>query len=324
MELATFQDLTLPIRCVFTPGCTGAVTLHEDANATCGRCGAGSQARNSLPALLDFSESVTQEHLVATQYASSSSHAHRADRVKGKLAEAMWGGATASRSSVSLLASLLAQQKESVNVLLIGGSYNDEGIQPLLEQCKGQIIAFDLFPNSGLTFLADAHHIPLNDECIDAVVSQAVLEHVLAPSTVVEEVRRVLRPKGFVYAETPFLQAVHEGAFDFMRFSHSGHRWLFRDFEELSSGVHKGPWTALLWSLRQALEALLGNRSLATALCFPLSWLRQIDRLCRTDASLDGACELWFLGRKPATPNSVTPQGIAQYYAGAQRINPRA
>ena len=50
---------------------------------------------------------------------------------------------------------------------------------------------------------------------------------------------------GVVYAETPFLQAVHEGPWDFTRFTESGHRWLFRAFERLDSGVVAwGAWLA--------------------------------------------------------------------------------
>jgi 2-polyprenyl-3-methyl-5-hydroxy-6-metoxy-1,4-benzoquinol methylase len=43
------------------------------------------------------------------------------------------------------------------------------------------------------------------DGTCDAVVVQAVLEHVLQPDVVVAEIHRVLRPDGLVYAETPFM-----------------------------------------------------------------------------------------------------------------------
>jgi len=56
----------------------------------------------------------------------------------------------------------------------------------------------------------------------DAVWIQAVLEHVLDPVRVVAEIHRVLRPGGLVYSEIPFMQEVHEGAYDFTRFRLSG------------------------------------------------------------------------------------------------------
>jgi ubiquinone/menaquinone biosynthesis C-methylase UbiE len=67
--------------------------------------------------------------------------------------------------------------------------------------------------------VADGHQLPIADGSVDGVWIQAVLEHVLDPSIVVQEIHRVLTPGGVVYAETPFMQPVHEGAYDFTRFS---------------------------------------------------------------------------------------------------------
>ncbi len=85
-----------------------------------------------------------------------------------------------------------------------------------------RIAAFDIYYSANVQFIADAHSILLRDASVDAVVIQAVLEHVLDPQQVVDEIWRVLKPSGLVYAETPFLQHVHEGAYDFTRFTESG------------------------------------------------------------------------------------------------------
>ena len=37
---------------------------------------------------------------------------------------------------------------------------------------------------------------------------------------------------GIVYAETPFMQQVHEGAYDFTRYTVLGHRYLFKKFKQ--------------------------------------------------------------------------------------------
>jgi len=55
---------------------------------------------------------------------------------------------------------------------------------------------------------------------------QAGLEHVRDLWQVVAEIHRVLKDDGLVYAETPFMQQVHEGPYDFTRFTESGHRYL--------------------------------------------------------------------------------------------------
>ena len=56
---------------------------------------------------------------------------------------------------------------------------------------------------------------------------------------------RVLKYDGLVYAETPFMQQVHMGKYDFHRFTHLGHRRLFRDFSQIESGVMCGLGMAL-------------------------------------------------------------------------------
>ena len=52
----------------------------------------------------------------------------------------------------------------------------------------------------------------------------------LSPPSLQLEIDRVLRLGGLVYAETPFMQHVHEGPYDFTRFTESGHRYLFLPF----------------------------------------------------------------------------------------------
>ena len=89
-------------------------------------------------------------------------------------------------------------------------------------------------------FIADAHNIPIVNEYFDCVIIQAVLEHVLRPNQVVNEIFRVLKANGIVYSETPFLQQVHEGPYDFTRFTESGHRYLFKNFELIKSGASDG------------------------------------------------------------------------------------
>jgi len=48
---------------------------------------------------------------------------------------------------------------------------------------------------------------------------------------------------GIVYADTPILKQVHDRPCDFTRFTDSGHRYLFRDFDLIDSGTVAGPGT---------------------------------------------------------------------------------
>ncbi len=50
---------------------------------------------------------------------------------------------------------------------------------------------------------ADAHQLPFEDNSFDLVILSDVLEHVKKPGIVVQEVDRVLRPGGLLYASMP-------------------------------------------------------------------------------------------------------------------------
>jgi SAM-dependent methyltransferase len=195
-------------------------------------------------------------------------------------------------------------------ILVVGGSVAGEGFEELLADPGLELVETDVALGPRTALVCDAHDLPFADATFDAVVCQAVLEHVADPPRVVAEVRRVLRPAGLVYSEIPFMQQVHEGAHDFTRYSLTGHRRLVRDFIELGSGAVAGPGMALGWSARAFGLGIVGSRpaaraavNLATTLA--LWWLKELDRfLLRDPAGLDGASGTWFLGRLAATPRS--------------------
>ena len=141
---------------------------------------------------------------------------------------------------------------------------------------------------------------------------QAVLEHVLDPNIVVSEIYRVLRRDGLVYADTPFMQQVHEGGFDFTRFTLSGHRWLFRKFQHDSSGVVSGAGTALNWSIRYFVRALTGSDRAAWLVALATFWLRYFDGLTKKRPNADAACGVFFLGRK--VQHEISAKSMVAFY----------
>jgi SAM-dependent methyltransferase len=114
---------------------------------------------------------------------------------------------------------MLSHGVECPVMLMIGATTRGAGTDGLYETEAVRQIAFDIYPSVHTHFIADAHQIPLASGSVDGVCIQAVLEHVINPEQVVSETSRVLRPGGLVYAETPFMQRVHEGAYDFMRYA---------------------------------------------------------------------------------------------------------
>jgi len=159
--------------------------------------------------------------------------------------------------------------------------------------------------------------LPFRGGSIDGVWIQAVLEHVLEPHVVAEEIYRVLRPGGLVYADTPYMWQVHGGAYDFTRFTLSGHRWLFRRFEQIDVGVSVGAGVAIASSIRYFfrsfnLRALEGLASLA------LFWLRFFNGKGRRGPAADAVSGLYFLGVKSGKP-PLTAKDMVGYYASQPR-----
>ena len=146
-----------------------------------------------------------------------------------------------------------------------------------------------------------------------------MLEHVVDPYRCCEEIFRVLKEKGVVYADTPFIQQVHGGRYDFTRFTHIGHRRLFRKFEEIDSGASCGPGMALAWSYKYFLTSFATSRRLRALLSIFAAatsfYLKYFDYyLINKPGAIDSASGFYFIGRKAQT---VLPdKELLQLYKG--------
>lgn len=223
-----------------------------------------------------------------------------------------------SRLRMTRLAGMLTNAASRPLLLIIGGGARGSGTEPLYDHPAIQILALDVYPSPNTQFIADAHQIPLIDGCVDGILVQAVLEHVLDPAQVVAEVFRVLKPGGLVYAETPFMQHVHEGAYDFTRFTELGHRWLFRNFETIDRGAHGGPGASLYWSARYFFRALTRSHLLGEILALPFSLACLGDYFADPRHSIDAANGVYFLGKK-LQGAAVSVNSIVSEYLGAQQ-----
>lgn len=270
---------------------------------------------SGVPALVDFEHSVLDADLLLASQGTSQVHLSKFHHVLPRLVHP--ANTTAPANVARMLEFLRADGAGAgrrPRILVIGGGTPGDGLVELYADPTVDLISFDIYVSPVVQFVADGHAIPLTDGSVDGVVIQAVLEHVLEPTVVVKEIHRVLRSGGIVYADSPFLQQVHSGPYDFTRFTDSGHRYLFRSFEYVDSGCVAGAGTALRWSLDYFVRALTRSIRLGriTALCF--FWLSYVDRILDPRHSLDGASSVFFLGRKTAV--SITEAQIIDYYQG--------
>jgi len=129
----------------------------------------------------------------------------------------------------------IAKEKE---VLDIGGGFK---FQKGLDKYK------NLFKNSNYQTLdtekeynpdiiGDVCDIPLKNESINAVICNAVLEHVSEPQKAVKEIYRILKKNGKCFVYVPFLYPyhAHKGVYkDYYRYTQDGIKYLFRNFKSI-------------------------------------------------------------------------------------------
>jgi len=205
------------------------------------------------------------------------------------------------------------KQREELNSLLVKGGHHHL-----------KIIHSDVDRDADVELFCDGHDLPFIDQSLDAVITTVVLEHVASPERVVAEMHRIVKPGGLVYSEMPFMQQVHEGAYDFTRYSLSGHRRLFNGFAEIDSGMVAGPATALVWAIENFALAFVSRAILRLAakaiIRLVFSWLKYIDILLRNrKEAMDGASCTYFLGSR--IENKVTDAEIICRYVGAKHLD---
>lgn len=312
--LASFEDYVGLLRhpgrpdeqVVVTPGKSGALRAASALAAF--------PVVHGQPVLIDFERSVVRRSDLGegdlTPLVDRKPHSGLRQAVK-----AIFPSTQRSRANFRMFIEATLRVASDPIVVVVGGGTRGEGSVDLYADPRLKVVAFDVYPSTETTFIADGHAIPLADASVDAVVVQAVLEHVVDPAKIVAEIERILKPGGHVYAETPFLQHVHEGPYDFHRFTESGHRLLFRAFEPLARGSLGGTGLSAYWAIRALIRDLTGSRKLGGLLSIPFLPLVLLDHRLPESRRVDSANGVYFLGRKSPAAVSLHPRDI---YLGHQ------
>ena len=264
------------------------------------------------PVLIDFAVSIFDRKMYETDNGSVLQRDVTRRSVGSRLHRFAFGKNPIAASNCTKFVDLLKQEADRPIILVIGGGTIGSGADELYSDGSIELVGTDVFASPHTVLVADAHKLPFEDAVFDGVWVQAVLEHVLEPATVVAEIHRVLRRDGLVYAETPFMQQVHERAYDFSRFTQSGHRWLFRRFYEVSAGPTGGAGVAMVWSIRYFFRALGAGDKLSRLISLPFFWIRFLDAFGRGRAVADAASGFFFLGRR--AERALDPHAMPKYY----------
>jgi SAM-dependent methyltransferase len=188
-------------------------------------------------------------------------------------------------------------------ILVVGGGDVGAGMEALLDDAHYAVIESDVYFGPRCNIIADGHDLPFRAHSFDAVICQAVLEHVARPQACIDAIHRVLKPNGIFFADIPFMTPVHMGAYDFTRFSLGGLRLACRAFEEDTSGISCGPFQAVALMISHSMRALSTSRIwvafVSLGLPWFIWWLHHLDKLLQhRPQSADVASGVYFLGRK--------------------------
>ncbi len=319
VSLAALAEIWPSLAC---PRCRSALVAGERYRCTdpaCSYAERGFAVAGAHPVLIDADASVVDvEHLPDAE--TGVTKAMSPKRRIGIALYALVGqrNRVAERCAGWLRDHLTAGGATGATVLVVGGGSIGSGMETLYADPRLRVAAFDIFPSRHVQLVADAHAIPFADASVDAVVIQAVLHTLLDPQRAVSEIHRVLKPDGVVFADSPFLQPVVDAAYDFQRFTESGHRWLFRDFERIDCGLVAGVGEVLASSFDYVVRSMLRSSAAGRLARIPALLLaRGIDALTSERYALDGASSVFFLGRKSG--RRLTAREIVQHYHGAQR-----
>jgi SAM-dependent methyltransferase len=320
-SLRLTPDQQALLRC---PRCTATLSWTDEAASCTGpACAIRYPITDGVPVLIDESKSIFDiaDFLARRETTFRSSDRILKDTFSGVMPRIGHNvKAAGNYARFAALLAALATPARRARVLVVGGSILGKGMEPLATHPALELVETDLALGPRTMMICDGHDLPFIDSSFDGVIVQAVLEHVLDPARCVAEIHRVLQPQGVVYGETPFMQQVHMGPYDFTRFTHLGHRRLFRHFEEIESGASCGPGMALAWAWQYFLLSFTARRlprallrGVAALTAFPLKYFDYA--LIDTPGALDAASGVYFLGRK--SDATLSDRTLVKGYRGA-------
>lgn len=144
------------------------------------------------------------------------------------------------------------------------------------------IINVDRQHYNNVDTIGDAEDLPFISSSCDGIISIVLMEHLRRPKRVINEIMRILKPGGLVYAVVPFIVGYHSAPSDFCRWTEEGIKELFSRFKILKIGVAGGPTSGFLWIFQEWLAILLSFNikilyefllTLFMLLTFPLKFL---------------------------------------------------
>jgi SAM-dependent methyltransferase len=142
-------------------------------------------------------------------------------------------------------------------------------------QIAPNVAGVDFVPFPGTRVVADIHSLPFADGSVGGIFCTGTLEHVEDPNRAMGEMCRVMEVRGVIHIEVPFMQPLHKDPVDYWRWTLDGLRIFAarHGFEEIRSGAHLGPASAMNALVIAYCQSWFLNRHIRKGIDLVLSWL---------------------------------------------------
>ncbi len=299
--------------CLVCPSCKVFELTLKDNKFFCNDCDLVYKIKDGYPILINFN---LENVLIKEKDIKIKKKNIQKNKFKIKALNFIYGVSKITEINVvNFLDSL--SSSNSKKILVIGGATRGSGTDRLWDNNQLEITSLDLVGTENVDYIVDAHYLPFKNQTFDGVWIQAVLEHVVSPENVVNEIYRVLKNNGYVYSEIPFMQQIHMGKNDFTRYTASGHRFLFKNFEKINIGINGGPGMSLSWSLKYFIWSFTNEKIANILTIIPFYILRLFDKLLSERVSWDSSSGFYFFGKKNIN-YKFDKEELNQIYKGNQ------
>jgi uncharacterized protein YbaR (Trm112 family) len=280
------------------PGCKGEFLPRDDSAAlTCASCGVAYPIREGVPILLADPTQALATH-------------------QGEL--------NVIQSYADWKERLVMRSLTDAQIVLDFGA----GRQELDDPC---VIRMDLIWHPCVDVVADVHALPFRSGAIDFAFGGAVMEHVARPWEAIDELYRVLKPGGYVYADWSFIFAYHGYPHHYFNATVNGIAQAFRAFRQLEAGVT--PYHGSPFALRSVLGTYLEYFRPTTQLerefvarLHEVLWhpLDDFDRSFAPEDRFRVAAAVYYFGvKQPNGDEHVIPEPIWEAWQSDQKLQTR-
>lgn len=137
------------------------------------------------------------------------------ERLQPRLYDYSYIMTLAAKKTLEQMHRLIVENSRTLKVLDLGCGYKPfQSFFP-----SEQYVGVDMSVNSFADVIADNHNLPFKNNTFDVIIITEVLEHCDNEYQVINELRRVAKPKALVYLTLPFIFPLHGIPYDFNRFS---------------------------------------------------------------------------------------------------------